>query len=563
MSQEENKEQINELFIKAEEEEHNYNWSGAINYLKKAEKISLDKKILEGEVYYKLGEIFQINADYERILENVLKNFEFSISYFQKAHKKYEELNNIAKKNASLGFINLLKYISGTEDGIEETLLESSRNCFKIASQHYLKNGNLIESLKIRILECRALELLIGEKIIRLDVHTDSLKLILECEELIKKIWGEIKNQPNLPEIYFYNFLNSILEYYIWLVAYFSADRLTISQYIIDHLNRLGKIIDYLEKSEKTLSLFVAYSISAIFHLIFAIYHVNNQFEQKKYIKLAQKWLKKADPLLPEINSNPSLSLFYYSRFNIAIRLISLGYFSKDIRTILEDLNLCIKLLNISFPRIIVAHFTLYTAGIYIIGSFNPYLPDNQRINMVKRAQNLIESATNEISVVGNPSYKIFNLELDYFECTINAMLGDLIKENKEKSNYFLIAFKIFDDFSDYSHQNLNHTQIYSQFLNSLSRVGNTLAKNSLDKSKKIKYYEKAINVQLKSKKMLINVDYIGNLFLIGNTYYKLGILTDDDKTLKNSYLAYVDAIEYCNNRGYFNLVGSAYVNLA
>ncbi|MFX1450572.1 MAG: hypothetical protein ACFFCM_07005, partial [Promethearchaeota archaeon] len=554
--------QISALFLKADEEVHKYNWSGALDYLKEAEKISVDEGILESETYYKLGELYQISADYESILENVLKNFTLSISYYQKAHINYEKSNNHPKINTCLGFINLLKYISGPEWGAEETLLESAKNYFNIANQHYIKNRNLICSLKIRILECRSLELLIGEKLIRLEEHTDSLQLILECDELIKKIWEELKNQEAFPEIYLIIFLNSLLEYYIWIVAYFSAEKIDISQFILDHLNRLKEIIGYLKNSKKILSLFIANSISAIFNLIFAIYHVNNQFEQKKYLKLAEKWLKKAELLLPKINSNLAKSLFYYSRFNIAIRLISLGYFAKDINTILEDLKLCINSLNLTFPRLIVAHFTLYTAGIYIIGSFNPYLPNDQRINMVKRAQKLIRSTTNEISVVGNPNYKIFNLELEYFECTINAMLGDLSSNSEEKSNYLSLASKIFHNVSDYSHENLNHTQIYSQFLNSISRVGITLAKNSLNKSEKVNYYQKAINVQLKSQKMLINVDYIGNLFIIGNTNYKLETLINDE-TLKNSYSAYINAIEYCINKGYFNLVGSAYVNLA
>ena len=52
-------------------------------------------------------------------------------------------------------------------------------------------------------------------------------------------------------------------------------------------------------------------------------------------------------------------------------------------------------------------------------------------------------------------------------------------------------------------------------------------------------------------------------MFLIGDVYYELGKLINDDKIFKKSYLAYMDAIEYFKNKGYFNLVGSAYINLA
>ncbi|NVM00691.1 MAG: hypothetical protein HWN67_00025 [Candidatus Helarchaeota archaeon] len=556
--------QIELLLLQAEDETRKYKWDKAIEILKNVGKISTDEKLkeIEGDVFYKLGEIYQIAADYGKNKDNIINKFQSSILNFQKAKDAFKESNQDEKIDTCLGNINILKYIAETEKGKEEDLLESAQKYFNAAKQVNLRKGNITDSIKMGILECRALELLIGEKLLRLDEHAP-LILVIECEDLIENTWEEIKNQPNFPEIYLYYFLNSILEYYIWLVAYFSAEKLNINLQIIDHLNRMKEIISYLENSKKNLSLFFACSISAIFNLIYAIYHVNNQFEQKKYIKLAQKWLKKAEVLLPEINSNTALSLFYYTRFNIAIRLISLGYFSKDIKDLIKDLNLCINSLSVSFPKIIVSHFTLYTAGIFIIGSFNPYLPNDQRINMVQRAQNIIKSATDEISIIGNPIYKIIDLELDYFKCTINTMLGDLIKDSREKTKHFSIASEIFDNISDYSHQNLNHTQIYSQFLNSISRIGITLSKNSIDNSEKVKYYQKAINVQLKSQKMLINVDLIGNLFLIGSTYYKLGKLTDDDTTLKKSYLAYNDAIEYCNNRGYFNLVGSAYVNLA
>ena len=54
--------QINELFHQAEEAKNIYNWNNAIQDLENAKKICLEHNLKEseGEIYYKLGEIYHI-----------------------------------------------------------------------------------------------------------------------------------------------------------------------------------------------------------------------------------------------------------------------------------------------------------------------------------------------------------------------------------------------------------------------------------------------------------------------------------------------------------------------
>ena len=58
-------------------------------------------------------------------------------------------------------------------------------------------------------------------------------------------------------------------------------------------------------------------------------------------------------------------------------------------------------------------------------------------------------------------------------------------------------------------------------------------------------------------------LERIESQYAVGRTYFELGKLTKDQEILKKSYLSYINTIEYCKNKGYFNLIGSAYVNLA
>ncbi|MFX0138752.1 MAG: hypothetical protein ACFFDN_34245, partial [Candidatus Hodarchaeota archaeon] len=89
------------------------------------------------------------------------------------------------------------------------------------------------------------------------------------------------------------------------------------------------------------------------------------------------------------------------------------------------------------------------------------------------------------------------------------------------------------------------------------------LAENTSNKSEKINYYQKTKDLLLRSKAIVMAIFYIENLFFIGDMYFELGRLMNVDELFKESYSSYTDAINYCKNKGYYNLVGSGYINLA
>ncbi|MFX0133201.1 MAG: hypothetical protein ACFFDN_06110 [Candidatus Hodarchaeota archaeon] len=557
--------QVNELFFQAEEEEHKNNWNNAIEILKKAEKISLDKKIkeIEGKVYYKLGEIYQIAADFEKTKESVLNNFQLSISSFQKAHNVFKELKNEEKTNASLGFINLLKYISGAEEGKEEFLLESAKKCFNKTKLINFKKANVIDSVKIEILESRALELLIGEKLIRIDEKMDLNEYILEYDKLIISIEEEIKNQQDFSEIYLNQLLKSMSESLIWIQFFAPIEKLISKQIVIKNMERIEEFINIFEKTDKREIIFAAYAIYSSFNENYAAVFVNNQFEQKKYLKIAQKWLKRGEILLPKINASPSLALFYFTRFSLSILLISLGYFAKDFKHILDDLNLSKGFFSLYFPKTVHSQTMLFSIFFFWTLALSRSVPDIQRINFAQKSLDLIRLVTKEISIVNDPNYKIYNIAINVGISAINAILGDLIKDRKESSNHLQISSKFFEKILNYDTQKLSNT--YMNLFSSIciSRTGILLAKSSLNESEKVNYFQKAIDLLLESKKMVFAFFHIENLFLIGDIYYELGRLENDEKIFKKSYLSYLETIEYCKNKGYFNLMGSGYINLA
>ncbi|MFX0132316.1 MAG: tetratricopeptide repeat protein [Candidatus Hodarchaeota archaeon] len=562
-SRKETLKQINELLLQAEEEESN-NLNNAIEILKKAEKISLDKELREikGEIYNKLGEIYHFAADFQKTKEEVLNYFQLSISYFKKASSEFKELGIEEKINASLGFFNLIKYISETDEDKEGFLLESAKKHFKTAKKIYQANGNSIDSLKMAILECRSLDLLIGEKSLRIDEQADFMSLFLEFKNLTSKIWNKIEKHPDLSQIYIYHFLFCITEFGIWSISYLPVEESIKRQFINDTYKKIEKLIDIFEKTKNILIIFSLYSICSLYSLWIGIFIVYNQFEQRKYLKIAQKWIKKGGKLLPNINLNSILVLYHFMRFASAIFLIYLGYFTRDFKRVMDDLNLFLNITPIFYPKLTIVISILFTSGIFIMGALNRSTPDNQRIDFAKRALGLIELITAEIPLVSNPDYKLVESVTNIALCSAYAILGNSIKDITEKSKHLQISSKIFNDFSYYDYKIMKITGIFGIYL-SFCRTGIILAKDALKKPEKLNYYHKIIDLLLESKKMIYPFFHIENLFLIGDIYYKMGKLTNDDKIFKQSYLAYNEAIEYCKNKGYFNLVGSAYVNLA
>ncbi|MFX1453366.1 MAG: tetratricopeptide repeat protein, partial [Promethearchaeota archaeon] len=565
MSQKETLKRIDKIFKHVEEEEREYNWNNAIKLLEKAKKIIINSNLTEvkAEVYYKLGEIYQITAEFEKTENTILEHFHLSILNFQKAHNIFKDLKMEGKINASKGFINFLNYIISSGEEEEQDLLKLAKECFNKASLIFLKKGDSVDSLKMKILESRALDLIIGEKLIRIDEHTNFIELTVEYEDLIKRIWDEIKKQPIISENYIYQFFISIMDFSNWIITYLPVEIFNIKKFINYIQDKIKEIINFFESSRKIAGLFYAYAIYSYLNLLFVVHFINSQSEQKKYLNIAQKWLQKGENLLPKINGNASLAVFYYTRYTSAFFLISLGYFTKEFKKILEDFDLCIDSISLCFPKIAIAHMTFYGAFSFIVGALNRSIPNMQRIDFTKKALNLIESLR-EVSVVKDRNYKIFNFTKDIYLCAVNAILGDAIKENKENIRYLEASFEIFDRISDYRNPKIENTYFYYHgFLWTASRTGILLAKNSSNLLKKVDLYLKAIDFLFESKKMIVAITQIENLFLIGNSYYKVGILTNDDKILNKSYLSYIDAIDYCKNKGYFNLLGSAYVNLA
>ncbi|MFX1451537.1 MAG: hypothetical protein ACFFCM_11880 [Promethearchaeota archaeon] len=562
-SQKEVMKKITELFQQAREDERQYNWKDAIKILQEIEKISIEKKLrdIEAKVHYKLGEIYQFAADFEPKKENVLKNFKLSISSFQSAFKIFKELKNEGMCNASFGHFNLLIYISGIEEGNEEFLLDSAKKSLNAAKQLFLKKGNFENSLKMSILESRTLDLIVGEKSSRVDENADFMKLISEFEELTTKIWDEL-NHFDIPEIYHYHFLASIVEFIIWGGFCLPLEDFIKGSYTFDTLNKLKKIITEYEKSTKYVSYFSANTIFLVFNMTIGTFIVDDQFEQKKYFKVAKKWLKKGELLIPRI-AKPSRILFYFVRYTNALMLINLGYFVSDFKRVMENLDLMINLVPLHFPRITAITDFFYSASIFLVSALNSAVPDIQRINFAKKALQLNEFITNQISILNNPVYKMYSFEKSYFLCTAHAILGNLIEDKQEKSSHLQIASKIFNEMLIKVNPRIKKAYAYLFYLILITRVGILLARNSSNISEKVDYYRKTIDILLEGIERKVPFLHIENLFLLGDLYNEMGKLTNDDNLFKNSYLAYMNAIEYCKDKGYFNLIGSGYVNLA
>ncbi|MFX0133064.1 MAG: hypothetical protein ACFFDN_05400 [Candidatus Hodarchaeota archaeon] len=565
LSQKNIQKQINDLFRQASDEEKKYNWNYVIEKLKNAEKISIDKKIkvLEAETYFKLGDIYQLIALTGKEKVNVLSNFQLAIEYFHKSHNLFKELGTKEKINASLGYINLIEYLIGSKVGKEQILLESAINNLKNAKEIFQRNGNYIDSLKTTILESRARVSLLGESLFRIDEKADFKKLAENCEDLITKIWEELKNQQEFPESYLCHFLNSIIEYVNWSFTNLPTENSKRKKILFDNLNRVEEFIEKFGDLDLPITKFVAYAILACINAIIAAFIVDNQFEQKKYLKFAQKWLKKGKPLLENKELPvPSLILYYYIQFTITIYLTSLGFFAKDFKYVMEDFNKLFELLDVFFPKIMVLQILFMASIIFVTGGLEQSIPDKQRIDFVERGLSIMELVNDVLSKEPDLNYKMLELQRDMSYCLFYALLGDLVKD-QEKSSYIQKSAKFFNELKDYSNPRISYSYFYYNYLNFYSRAGTLLAKNSKSLSEKISYLLKVIDFLVECNKRRYVLFYIDNMFLLGNTYYEVGRLTNDDKLFKNAYASYTNTIDYCRNKGYYNLVGSGYINLA
>jgi len=558
--------EIKELIYEAEEEKKEYNWDKSIESLLKAEQLCSTKELrnIEGGVCIECGEIFRIKADFEKSEKDILESFQNSICYFQKALDIYKDMKMEEKTEYISGIIDYLKYISGNKEENKEILLERARAYFKSAKVINQGKGNLTESIKMQILETKTLSSIIGEKLIRIDESADLIALTSEYMNLLEDIWGTIRSKENISEIYLFSFISSIVEFSNFITHFLPSEKIFLKQYLTDILIKFEELIELLKDSKKDLIFFYAIAFYSWTHAAFSTYYAKNIFEQKKYLKKVQKTLEKGVPLLSKIKAHLPLVLFYYTRYTSAIFLISLGFSAKDFKFISDDLNRCIASSSILYPKTLGAHNILYSAGVFLVGALNQTSPESHRMDLTQKIQGLLQLAKNKTPIVIDPNYKTYNLLYNCELCLISAILGELSKDNIEKIKYFQTASQFFNRLAEEDNPKIYNTYFYHQgYVFCLTRAGIILAKNTTNELDKIHYYKNVVDFLLKSKEMILALFHIENLFSIGNCYFELGILTNDESLFKHSYLSYIDAIEYCKNKGYFNLVGSGYINLA
>ncbi len=549
-------EQIKALFKQSQEKERKYDWIKAIELLKEAEKICLDNEIKNFEVYYKLGEIYQSIADFEKTKERAQIKFNSSISSFEKAYQIAIESNNKKYENLTLGFINLLKYISGSSGGEEDSKLNFLEN----AKLHFDKARKLNlgdeESIKLTILEVRSLVLLIGENIVRIGEKQLLKDLTIEFEELISYIWENIGRYQDFSEIYIYQFLKSVRDASGWIVSLFPMGQLNIEDFLISTMDKLKHFIISLEDTPNILSLFYSYTIFAFLCLLHSKYYAKNQFEERRYLKKAQKWLKKGEALI--IHANHALSLFYYCNFTVSLCLTSLGYFTKDFKSTLIDLDNLIVSGTLSFPKITITQVILDAAeSLLEISLSTRQIADELRITFANKSLELIELPTDQLSLLKDPKYRIFSLMQKYKLCAAYGILGDLLKDQ----DHIQKAVKLYLDIPNFIHPKYSSTNsYYNEYLYNISRNGLILAKNSSNESDKIDFYQITIDLLENTPKEYQTLE---NMFLLGDTYFELGKLTNEEEIYRKSYNSYIESIEYCKDKGFFNLIGLAYNNLA
>ncbi|MFX1449974.1 MAG: hypothetical protein ACFFCM_03960 [Promethearchaeota archaeon] len=559
--------QINDLMSQVEEEERKYSWGRAIDLLKKIRMISSENsmKEFEANAYFKLGEIYHIAADFEKEEMEVSNKFQLAITNFQKAFYIFRDLKIEEKASAAIGFLNFLKYISETEKVEGAILLESARLNFIHSKLIYESKGKLKDSIKMAIFESRSLNLLIGEHLVRLEKNVNVKEMALEHENLIKKISDGIKEHPDFSEIYFFHYFVGITDFAIWTAIYLPVEQLREGNYINDNLTRIKGLIDIFEKLGGTLSIFMVYGLCSLFNLIISAFIVDDRFEQKRHLKISEKWLKKAEALLPKIRagggSNYSLEFFFFMRFTNSIFLIYLGFFSKSFKLAIADMTLMFHLMSAFFPRITNGTVAFYTLIVFLLGSLVRAIPDAQRIDFAKKALDFIDLMTIYIPLINDPRYKTFSGFKNFLLCIANAVSGDLIKDQKESSQYLERAAEIFDNVSNL--ESMHDNVFYRYYLMFMANSANILAENSREQSEKIKFFQLAIDFFSKSVKLGGTFIDIENMFILGNIQYKLARLMNDDEILKKSYQSYKNAIEYCTGKGYYNLVGSGYVKLA
>ena len=564
-SREELLKKVNDLFLKAEKLEQIYQWDEEIEILNRGEKFcgENDLKKLQAKIYLKLGEIYLFITEYEQSKEKVCKYFHLSIESFQKAFAIFEQDKNEAMIFASSGNIELVKYIMEAEKGKEVAFIEAARQDFHKAGLIFKENGDQINLIKMKILESYALSVLLGEKLIRIDENSNIKTLITEHKQMMKEIWDTIINHQNFPGIYIHYTLKSNFYFQMFMLLYSPAEIFNVKENLSEHLDLIKELIIKLENSKINGNLFDFYVYYANSNLFYGTLFVTNQFEQRKYLKIAMKWLEKAESFLSNMNSNLSVGAFYYNRFMASIFLISLGFFAKGFKHVLDDFNKIIDVFSLTYPRIHCVHGFLYATGIIMVGAFTSSTPDDQRVNFVNIALRTLDILTENIPMASDHSYRAFYFYNNSQLCGANAILADLNSNEKEKLKHLQVSTNMFNRTPEPPQKYEDSFNFTGGFAYFMTRAGILLGKNIEKVSEKVFYYEKTIELLKKTKKLPLALIHVESLFLIADAYFEIGRLTQDEGMFKESYLAYNETIEYCKNKGYFNLVGSGHVFLA
>ncbi|MHA1265906.1 MAG: tetratricopeptide repeat protein [Candidatus Helarchaeota archaeon] len=556
---------IEDVLRKAEIDLTNNNWEEAIHSLSQIEPLISKKKLSEskGSVYFLLGENFYPASGCAQNLETLFQYFKNAINYFQKAAKEFEMIGDSLRQHIAKGFLSLLRYISGMEMTKSVEFLETARNEFKTAILMAQPTEDWYHLIKSHILEARTLSILIGEYLIRYDKIDLFRELLGEFELNIIKICDLLINYPEIPDFYLHNLISSLEYCFHWVATYLPTGIIDNKAFLINILDFTKEITDFCRDHAKVEALFYGKISIATFSLIIGVYFEDNQFEKKKYFKNAKIWIKKAEKYRSQIKCNTSLSTYYVTSYSTSIAFIKLGYSSSDFKNVLDELDRALNYLTLLFPKIKAAHMIFSTGMGFVVGSFESTTPHTMRINLSKKCLELLRIGREKIESMNNPQYKFYTFLYTFQLCCVYAILGELIVKPQESGKYLLKAIELFHQISKFfGHEIINNYAFYF-YLVFMSRISLIFAKNENNRVKQIYYYQNAIDLLESARAMDFKFMNMENLFLLGDVYYELGVLQNDETILRKAYSHYLETIEFCKTKGYYNLLGMGYANLA
>ncbi|MDD1778963.1 MAG: tetratricopeptide repeat protein, partial [Candidatus Helarchaeota archaeon] len=199
----------------------------------------------------------------------------------------------------------------------------------------------------------------------------------------------------------------------------------------------------------------------------------------------------------------------------------------------------------------------------FVVGGVDESKLELTRLEFAKNIISIIEFGQKDVPMYSDPNYKLHNFLKNVELCTGYAVFADLTADKTERVKYLEKTLKLFKEITEFSKQRIINNQAFFLFCHCASRISVILAKNSEELSEQKNYYQMAIELLERALNMPFDFHRYDNLFFLGKIYHEFGKLLNDEQILKKSYLAYVNAIEFCKIRGFYSLVGSGYVHLA